>query len=75
MKFKLLDNNINNRNNNINIVCPTFRTISFINSVISFCPKVFNSMPLDKKILLTTATISRYKREIRKYFLLQQTAS
>ena len=41
--FNLIDNNINTRNN-INIVCPKFRKILYRNSVISFGPKIFNSI-------------------------------
>ena len=70
--FNIINNNINTRNNNINLVCPTFRTVSYSNSVISLGPKMFNSLPLDKKLLLTTANISRYKQEIKKILLLQQ---
>ena len=70
--FNIINNNINTRNNNINLVCPTFRTVSYSNSVISLGPKMFNSLPLDKKLLLTTANISRYKQEIKKILLPQQ---
>ena len=73
--FNLLSGNINTRNNNINLVCPTFRTILYRNSVVNSGPRMFNSLPPEKKTLLTTANISRYKHEIKKFLLLQQSMS
>ena len=46
--FRLIENVTHTRSNNINLICPIFRTTLFKNSVISFGPKLFNSLPLDK---------------------------
>lgn len=63
--FKLVNNVTYTRSNNINLVCPAFRTILFKNSIFSFAPQLFNSMPVDIKVLLNSSTFHSYKREIK----------
>lgn len=70
--FKVIDNVSHTRRNNLNLVCPVFRTVLFNNSVISYGPKLFNRLPHEKKILLTTSNIFKYKQEIKKYLLNKQ---
>lgn len=70
--FRIVENEAHTRSNNINLRCPQFRTILFKNSVICFGPKLFNSLPLNKKVLLTTANNFQYKREIKRFLLTQQ---
>ena len=70
--FKLVEICTHTRSNNINLVLPVFRTSLFKNSVISIGPKLFNSMPLDKKILLQTSDINVYKRAVKKFLIEQQ---
>lgn len=73
--FKVIDNKRNTRNNNVNLICPSFRTKLFKNSVISFSPKIFNELPYNKKCLLQTVNCNIYKQEIRTYLLCQQNVS
>lgn len=70
--FKLVDNDIHTRSNNLNLICPVFRTTLFKHSVINSGPKLFNALPLEKKSLLTSANKFIYKKEIKKYLLQQQ---
>lgn len=70
-----MNSNRNTRNNNVNLISPSFRTKLFKNSVISLGPKVFNEMPYNKKCLLQTANCNIYKKEIRTYLLCQQNVS
>ena len=70
--FKLVDHMTHTRSNNINLVCPIFRTSLFKNSVIALGPKLFNNLPLDNKVLLTTASVYTYKQKIKKYLFCQQ---
>ena len=69
--FRLIENVSHTRSNNVNLVCPVFRTKLFKNSVFNFGPKLFNSLPLDLKIL-PTSNKHRLKQEIKKYLLHQQ---
>lgn len=70
--FRVIENYKNTRSNNVNLVCPMFRTTLFKNSVISFGPELFNSLPQDKKVLLKTTSLYTYKKEIKSYLLSQQ---
>lgn len=72
--FKLVETVPHTRSNNVNLVCPVFRTTLFQNSVVNYGPKLFNSLPHDLKILLTSNKF-RFKQEIKKYLLLQQNSS
>ncbi len=69
--FKVIDNVSHTRSNNVDLNCPVFRTTLFQNSVIHCGPKLFNSLPYDLKILITTNK-SRFKHEIKNYLLRQQ---
>ena len=70
--FKLIEHVSNTRRNNINLICPVFRTTLYKNSVMCSAPKLFNDMPLEIKRLLTTSNINIYKRETKKYVLCLQ---
>ena len=67
--FNLTNNVLNTRNNNINLICPVFRTKLFKNSIISSESKLFNSVPVDKKVLLTTTIFDIYKKELKAYLI------
>lgn len=70
--FRLVDNVTDTRSNNVNLVCPVFRTELFKNCVISYAPSLFNIMPNDKKVILQSTNILKYKKEMRNNLLNQQ---
>ena len=70
--LKKVENVTHTRSHNINLNCAVLRTTLFKNSVVSYGPKLFNGLPLDNKVLLTTANIRKFKREIKNYLLNQQ---
>ena len=67
--FKFVETFCNTRRNNTDLDCPQFRTTLFKNSLICYGPQLFNSLPLDQKLLLKTSSIFSFKKEIRKYLL------
>ena len=71
--FRFREHPCNTRNNNVNLSLPIFRTKLFKNSVISFGPEFFNTLPQDIKILLRGNNITKFKKEIKKYLLRVQT--
>ena len=50
--FKFMVTTHNTRRNNINLLCPQFRTTSFNNSVLCDGPKLWNYLTADIKILI-----------------------
>ena len=71
MIFRLIDNTVNTRNNNINLVCPVFRTTLFKVSIINLGPTFFNGLPLDIKVLLTSESFEVFKKNIKAYMISQ----
>lgn len=63
--FKVINFSRDTRSNNVDFVCPQFRTVLFKNSVLCTAPKLFNSLPLQLKQLLQTNSYSIFKRKIR----------
>lgn len=71
--FKLRDISCNTRANNVNLSLPVFRTKLFQNSVVSFGPELFNSLPQEIKVLLKRSNKIKFKKEIKQYLLHVQT--
>ena len=73
--FKLVEHVTHTRSNNTNLICPQFRTSLFKNIVINFAPKLFNSLPNNKKGFLKNSSIYVYKKEIKEHLLSKQLVS
>ena len=73
--FKLIDNAHNTRSNNINLVCPQFRTTLYNKSVLCDGPKLWNSLPADLKKILCTNNLLQFKNKIKSYLYFCQSTS
>lgn len=73
--FTLVDNAHNTRNNNINLVCPQFRTTLYNKSVLCDGPQVWNSLPADLKKITFTDNLLQFKTKIKSYLYSSQTSS
>lgn len=73
--FSLVSNTAHTRSNNVNLMSPIFRTTLFKNSIITFGPKLFNSLPIDIKMLLKTSNFAKFKREVKQYLYSQQNSA
>ena len=65
--FRLLQTPYNIRGNNVNIVCPQFRTTLFKHSVLCSGPQLWNSLPLQIKTLLYNGNLSTLKKKLLKH--------
>ena len=70
--FKLQDHNLNTRRNQVNLICPVYRTILFNNSILCIGPKMWNSLPNDLKGMLGTGTLICFKHKLKTYIYSQQ---
>lgn len=70
--FRLTDSVHNIRNNNLNLICPQYRTTLFRNSLFYFGPQLWNTLPNEIKIIVTTGNIVIFKREIKRYIFSMQ---
>ena len=60
------------RSNNVDLICPQFRTTLYRNSIICSGPKLYNSLPLKIKSIVKTGNLSLFKREIKQHILENQ---
>lgn len=67
--FKYISNPCRTRSNNVDLVCPSFRTTLFKNSVLCLAPKLFNSLPLNCKLLINSNNINSFKKGIKSHLL------
>lgn len=72
--FNMKDSILNTRSNHMDLICPTFRTTLFKNSIFCYGPKLYNSLPPELKTIPFTNKI-RLKKELKKYLLCSQLCS
>lgn len=65
--FKLVQTSYNIRGNNVNLMCPQFRTTLFKYSVLCSGPQIWNSLPLEIKMLLHNDNLPTFKRSLKTY--------
>ena len=73
--FTVIDNVHNTRSNNVNLICPQFRTTLYNNSVLCDGPRLWNSLPTDLKNLLCTNNLFQFKKKIKSFLYSCQTSS
>ena len=56
--FRLVSSSQNTRSNNLNLLCPYFRTVLFKNSLLRSEPHVWNSLPTEIKHLLQSGNVN-----------------
>ena len=57
------------RYNQINLVCPPYRTTLFKNCLYYFGPCLWNSLPLDIKTLVISRNVPLFKNQLKCYLL------
>ena len=77
--FKSLKNNSNifsiqehtrvTRGNQINMVCPPFRTTLFKNSIMCLGPEIWNSLPTSIKCEVNSLSLNSFKFRVKKHLL------
>ena len=74
--FRFIDHhNHNTRRNNVNLVCPEFRTTLVKNSIIYSGPKLWNSLSNDLKTMAFSSNINVFKGKLKKHIIQQQNQS
>ena len=72
--FKFIESSHGTRGSSTNLVCPKFRTTLFRNSIMYFGPQLWNSLPIDIKLLINTAGCLQFKRIIKNHFITLQSS-
>ena len=66
--FRFIASSHNTRGNNMNLVCPQYRTTLFKNSLSCLGTQIWNSLPLTIKQQFYTVTFSQFKRIVKGHF-------
>lgn len=67
--FQFVNSSHVTRSNNVNLICPQFRTTLFKNCILYLGPKIFNALPLNLKKIVTVDNFLSYKKQIKEYLL------
>ena len=67
--FRIVTTSHSTRGNNVNVICPQFRTAAFQNSLLCSGPQLWNSLPMEIKGLVNNGNLSLFKRSIKSYLL------
>ena len=70
--FRLVATCHRTRSNNLNLVCPQFRTTAFQNSLLYYGPQLWNSLPMHIKGLVNNGSLSLFKRSVKSHFYVLQ---
>lgn len=65
--YKLVNVSQNIRGNNVNFICPQFRTALFKNSSLCYGPLVWNTLPTEIKSLINDGNLFSFKRSLKTY--------
>ena len=63
--FRIVTTSHSTRGNNVNVICPQFRTAAFQNSLLCSGPQLWNSLPMQIKGLVNNGSLSLFKRSIK----------
>lgn len=65
--FRVVCTSYNIRGNNLNLICPQFRTSLFKHSILCSGPQSWNLLPLQIKTLLQSGSLPNFKRSLKTY--------
>lgn len=65
--FKLVNTPYNTRGNDVNLICPQFRTTLFKLSILCTGPQIWNTLPLNVKTLLQNASPPTFKKSVKTH--------
>ncbi len=68
--FQLLESRYGTRQQNVNIVCPQYRTTLFKHSIFYYGPQLWNNLPTDIKNI--SYNPHQFKKKVKKHFLAMQ---
>ena len=73
--FRLVHTSYNIRGNDINLICPQFRTALFKHSILCSGPLLWNSLPVEIKNLLCNVSLSTFKKTVKTHLYICQNSS